>query len=108
MRKYIYPSLKPLVEYYTDSRKITFFSRPGIAIEMDDDSGFISATCKLIDGTKDFVELKNTLLPQFPKETAYLNDLLMTLDDEYLLEDKSINDIGKLTEHDITRWSRNI
>lgn len=108
MIKYSRPRLKSLVEFCSIDNKILFFSRPGIAIEMEDISKFIASVCKLMDGTKNITQLEQTLLPLYPKETPYLGDLLKVLDNEYLLEDCSYNLSDKLTEYDVTRWSRNL
>ncbi len=108
MRSYLKPRLKLLVEYLTSDDKIYFFIKPGVAIEMADPSKFIATTCKIMDGKKDFNEIKEILFPLFPKETPYLENLLSVLDKEYLLEDISQNYTDKLTVYDSIRWSRNI
>ena len=88
--------------------EIYFFIRPGVAIEMKDSSGFIAASCKLMDGKKDVIHLQQILAPLFPQEAPYLEDLLTALDNEYLLEDSSQNQLYELTNYDTLRWSRNI
>lgn len=108
MSDYIKPRLKPLVEFCSIDNKIYFFNRPGLATQMDDSTGFIATVCKLMDGRKSFLELKESLEPLFSKETPYLEKLLIALDQEYLLEDSAKNVPGTLTEYDIDRWSRNI
>lgn len=100
--------LKSSVEICSIDTKIYFFVRPGIAVEMKDPSKFIATTCKLMDGKNNLHQLKQILTPLFPKETPYLENLLMTLDNEYLLEDVSQKHSNNLTNYDITRWSRNI
>jgi molybdopterin/thiamine biosynthesis adenylyltransferase len=82
--------------------------RPGVAIELNDQSGFIRTVCKNMDGLKTFEELSNVLVQKFPYESCYLQDLLITLDQEYLLEDVSKNNPNELSLYDVTRWSRNI
>jgi molybdopterin/thiamine biosynthesis adenylyltransferase len=105
---YSLPRLKSSVEFCTLDNIIYFLSRPGVAIEMVDASGFISKVCKLMDGEKDIDQLKQSLLPEFPNETPYLESLLTALDNEYLLEDVSRNYPDNLTSYDTARWSRNI
>ena len=102
------PRLKPLVEYYSTNKKIYFFNKPGIAIEMEDESRFIEYVCKLMDGKKTFLEIEQTLFLEFPKETPFLQELLTVLDNEYLLEDTLTHHHGNLSDYDLERWSRNI
>jgi len=108
MRAYSIPRLKSLVEFCSIDKKVYFFSRPGVAIEMEDPSKFIATACKLMDGKKDLQQLKQTLATLFPEETPYLENLLTALDNEYLLEDVSKNYSDSLTSYDTMRWSRNI
>ncbi len=105
---YYKPSLKPLVEYCSIDDKIYFFHQPGVAIQLTDSSKFIANVCKLLDGKKTIDDISQYLFPLFPNETPYLEKLLATLDNEYLLEDSAYNHPEKLTDYDTTRWSRNI
>jgi molybdopterin-synthase adenylyltransferase len=105
---YVLPRLKPIVEYCSVGEKIFFFKRPGVAVTMADPSGFIMATCKLMDGKRDLDKLREVLTLSYPTESHYLTDLLHALDKERLLEDVAQNCSGSLTEYDLTRWSRNI
>ncbi|MHB1949411.1 MAG: HesA/MoeB/ThiF family protein, partial [Gammaproteobacteria bacterium] len=91
MSSYSIPRLKPLVEHCSIDRKIYFFHRPGVAVEMVDPSKFIATVCKLMDGKKDINQLREALSPLFPSETTYLDSLLSVLDKEYLLEDAAQN-----------------
>lgn len=52
MINYSNPRLKSLVEFCSIDNNIYFFSRPGVAIEMEDPSKFIATVCKLMDGKK--------------------------------------------------------
>lgn len=97
-----------MVEYCHIEKKIYFFNRPGIAIQIDTSSDFILAACKLMDGEKTVDELKSLLMLKFPLEAPFLNDLLTVLDNEYLLEDRACNYPTNLSEYEISRWSRNI
>lgn len=108
MSQYSIPCLKSLVEFCSVDKKIYFFNRPGVAIEMDDVSGFIETVCRLMNGENNFHQLQTILYPLYPKETSYLESLLTTLDNEYLLEDLDHNHKGDLSAYDIKRWSRNI
>ena len=108
MSDYLKPCLKPHVEFCSFNKKIYFFQRPGVAIQMEDPSGFITAVCNFMDSKKSVAELSQNLIPLFPKETPYLRSLLIALDQEYLLEDSTQNHPGNLTDYDVIRWSRNI
>ena len=108
MSDYLKPCLKPHVEFCSFNKKIYFFQRPGVAIQMEDPSGFITAVCNFMDSKKSVAELSQNLIPLFPKETPYLGSLLTALDQEYLLEDSTQNHPGNLTDYDVIRWSRNI
>lgn len=108
MSNYANPRLKVMVEFCSIDGKIYFFHRPGIAIKLQDSSGFIASVCKLMDGKRNIEELNQALLPLFPKETPYLEQLLNALDKECLLEDIAWNYPVSLTEYDAIRWSRNI
>lgn len=108
MNTYFLPQLKPFVEFCVSDDKIYFFSGPGNAVEMNDPSGFIAATCKLMDGKKSYEQISALLTPNFKKETPFLNNLLTALDETKLLEDKSNNHPGNLSDYDITRWARNL
>ena len=102
------PRLKLFIEYCSINDKIYFFKRPSVAISLDDRSGFIFAACQIMDGTLNTDQLKQKMIPTFPKEIEYLDSLLDVLDKEYLLEDISINQCEQLTDYDLSRWSRNI
>jgi len=106
--KYKNPRLKLFVEFHSDKNKIYFFKRPGVAIALDDVSGFILAVCKVMDGNKSFEQLYEMLLQSHPNEAPYLITLLTVLDEELLLEDVSKNQPKILSEYDVNRWSRNI
>jgi molybdopterin/thiamine biosynthesis adenylyltransferase len=106
--KYITPRLKQFVEFYSNENKIYLFKRPGVAITLDDVSGFIFSTCKLMDGIKSFHQIQQILFATYPNESSYLEDLLTVLDHEFLLEDVSLNFPNNLSEYETLRWSRNI
>ena len=108
MSNYSKPCLKPLVEFCTIGDEINFFQQPGMAIQLKDPGKFIATVCKLMDGCKSVIELREILSPLFPKETPHLETLLAVLDKEYLLEDTDRNYSTELTEYETTRWSRNI
>lgn len=108
LKNYIAPRLKPFVEVLSDNKKIYFFKRPGVAITLEDETGFIFSICKLMDGVKNLDELCRNLALSHPNETPYLIDLLRVLDNELLLEDIARHDSENLTEYDVLRWSRNI
>lgn len=108
MNNYLLPRLKPFVEFYPAENRIYFFNCPGIAIEMDDSSGFIAEVCRLMDGKKSLEQLTQSLEFSFPKEIPYLGDLLAALDGALLLEDTFDNVPDGLSEYDITRWARNL
>ncbi len=100
--------IKPFLEYYPCKGKIFFLKNPGSAIVMDDPTGFIASTCKLMDGNVTLSELTTLLEERHPNEAPYLENLLDVLDESKLLEDTTTNKPGKLTAYDITRWQRNI
>jgi molybdopterin/thiamine biosynthesis adenylyltransferase len=108
MGNYSTPRLKQSVEYCTIDNKIYFFSQPGVSIQLDDSKKFITEVCKLMDGKKTVGDIQNSLLSSFPNEIPYLEALFSALDNEYLLEDTTSNYTDKLTNYDLTRWSRNI
>jgi len=101
------PKIKLFIEHCSLNGKIYFFKRPGVAVELDDPSHFISTACNLMDGKKTVVELQQAVFYTHPKESAYLTDLLSALDAEFLLENTSINIPSDLSEYDVNRWSRN-
>jgi len=63
MNHYSKPRLKPQVELCSIDRKIYFFHRPEVGMQLEDSSGFIASVCKLIDGNKNIDELTEYLTP---------------------------------------------
>lgn len=108
MSNYLLPRLKQFVEFCLAENKIYFFNGPGVAIEMEDSSEFITVVCKLMDGKKNCEQLIQLLSPNFPKEAPYFNDLLVALDGANLLEDVSENYPNGLSDYDVARWARNL
>lgn len=100
------PRLKSTVEYCSIDSKIYFFSRPGVALELEDRNYFILNVCKLLDGKKTLAQILEIISKKFPTEANYLEDLLTVLNKEYLLEDNYTT--NNLSEYDLDRWSRNI
>lgn len=101
------PRLKPFIDFCAMNESVYFFKKPGVATVMDDHGGFVSAVCRLMRESLSVSLLKERLIERFPVEVNHLNDLLSTLDQEYLLEDVACNDRGLLSEYDAIRWSRN-
>src|SRR3990167_9353868 len=101
------PRLKPFVEYCYSNGKISFFARPGVAIEIDDQNKYVLTACQLLDGCRDIQDLKSSLSKIYPEDAENIEELLELLDSEGLLEDVSTFDRGGLTEYDVERWSRN-
>jgi len=87
MSNYWIPKLKPMVEYCSIDDKIYFFGRPGVAVEIRDDKKFIATVCNLMNKKYNVAELNNHLSADYPNESKHLENLLSTLDNEYLLED---------------------
>lgn len=106
--RYFFPRLKPFVEYSFAVNKILFFARPGTAIELEDAGKFIFTVCNLMDGEKSIEDIREKLSSDYPVETAFLEDLLSTLDNEGLIEDLAVCKPGSLSVYDVERWSRNI
>lgn len=102
------PRLKPFVEYCYDKGKISFFARPGAAIEVDDENRFILTVCCLMDGERDVAAIKQDLSQDYPEDANYLEELLTLFDMEGLVEDVSVNQVSDLTKYELDRWSRNI
>lgn len=102
------PKLKPFVEYYVDKEKISFFARPGIAIEIDDEEGYIHSACQLMDGKNNLHFIKSKLEQSHPQLDNSLDELINLLDSEGLIEDADLSNSNHLTEYDKERWSRNI
>ncbi|MBX9865882.1 MAG: ThiF family adenylyltransferase [Burkholderiales bacterium] len=99
--------IKPTITYHFIEDYI-YFIIAGKAQKIHDPDKFIYSLCNLLDGKRDFhnleIELKNT----HPTKAVYLNDILSTLDNAYILEDTALlgsND--NLSEYDKDRWSRN-
>lgn len=105
---YKYPFLKPFVEFVSKEGRIVFLSRPGRAVELDDPSGFINATCRMMNPQVHIQTLKNQLRALYANEVQYLDDLLVTLDQHYLLEDAVHQKKAGFSEYDLERWKRSI
>lgn len=59
----------------------------------------------VMDGKKNIEQLKQILLPIYPNETFYFEELLLALDKEFLIENTLQNVPHDLTDYDITRWA---
>jgi len=67
--QYTLPKLKPFVEFCAEDNKIHFFNGPGLAIELDDASGFVAAVCSAMDGLKSYTQIAESVSATHPKET---------------------------------------
>lgn len=104
---FLYPRVKPFVEFCWRNGFISFFKIPGVSIDLNDEVKFIYNVCKLMDGTTSFDSLKEKISLIYPKESFFLQDLLTALDNEYLIEDCFYNSSDATTD-DKERWSKNV
>lgn len=103
------PKLKPFVEYLVSDGCVSFFARPGIAIEVEDDDGYVVSACHLMDGIRNCTEIKLCLKEKYSNYSdETFDELIELLNQEMLIEDVSLERITSLNGYDKNRWSRSI
>lgn len=99
--------IKPTVSVYRAANKI-YFKSAGYCTEVDDENGFVTKLCSLLDGERQTKSLFDDLSKEYPQLTmADLTSVLSTLNDAYFLENSHVP-TDSLDEYDLIRWSRNI
>lgn len=83
---------------------------PGMAVELDDETGVLRALCERLDGSRTAEELLAEVAALFPGETD-VDEVAEVLD--YLIESGWVQDAAavpppELTERDLDRYSRTI
>jgi molybdopterin/thiamine biosynthesis adenylyltransferase len=104
--KFVYPKVKPFVEFCWRNGIVSFFKIPGLSIDLNDEVKFIYHVCCMMDGTIPLEVLKEKISLIYPKESPFLEDLLTVLDNEYLIEDSFYN-VSDTSVEDKERWSKN-
>lgn len=100
--------IKPTITYHNIDEH-TYFVIAGKAQKIYDPDKFIYSFCKLLNGEKNINEVKEELEFNHPNKVNYINDIILTLNNAYILEDVNIlNYDSALSEYDKIRWSRNI
>lgn len=104
--RFVYPKVKPFVEFCWRNGILSFFKIPGLSINLHDEVKFIYNVCCMMDGATHLDVLKEKISLIYPREIQFIEDLLTVLDNEYLLEDSFYN-VSDTSVDDKERWSKN-
>lgn len=104
--RFVYPKVKPFVEFCWQNGVISFFRTPGMSINLNDEAKFIYNVCCMMNGATSLDALKEKIALIHPKESQFIEDLLIVLDNEYLIEDSFYN-VSDTSVDDKERWSKN-
>ncbi|CAM4449490.1 MAG: hypothetical protein LEGION0403_FIIPPAGN_02260 [Legionella sp.] len=100
--RFVYPKVKPFVEFCWRNGIVSFFKIPGLSINLNDEAKFIYNVCCMMDGATHLDVLKEKISLIYPTESQFIEDLLTVLDNEYLIEDSFYTSVD-----DKERWSKN-
>lgn len=101
------PRLKSTVQFYQLDGNV-FFASTGLAMQLEDPTGFIASLCQKLDGQKSIDVIGAELASKHPEEAKYLTNALHALNEAKLIENAQLEPSNDLNEYDIQRWSRNI
>lgn len=104
--RFVYPKVKPFVEFCWRNGIVSFFKIPGLSINLNDEVKFIYNFCCMLDGITPLEVLKEKISLLYPNESNFIEDLLAVLDNEYLIEDSFYN-VSDISIDDKERWSKN-